>query len=45
MKVLIKHFKDCGLAQEAMLRTQRSRPFPKYEKWLNFGILDKGGTP
>ena len=43
MKVLIKHFKERGLAPETMLRTQRSRPFPKPEKWLIFGILAKGG--
>ena len=42
-KVLIKHFKESGLAQDAMLRTQRSRPFPKIVKGLNFGILAKGG--
>ena len=43
MKVLTKHFKENGLAPETMLRTQRSRPFPKDEKWLTFGILAKGG--
>ena len=43
MKVLIKHFRESGLVPETMLRTQRRRPFPKPEKWLNFGILDKGG--
>ena len=43
MIVLIKHFKESGLAPEAMLRTQRSRPFPKPEKWLIFGSLAKGG--
>ena len=42
MKVLIKHFKESGLAPETMLRTQRSRQFPKPEKWLVFGILAKG---
>ena len=42
MKVLTKHFKESGLAPETMLRTQRSRPFPKDEKWLTFGILAKG---
>ena len=42
MKVLIKHFKKSGLSPETMLRTQRSRPFPKPEKWLIFGILTKG---
>ena len=31
------------LAPETMLRTQRSRPFPKPENWLIFGILAKGG--
>ena len=45
MKVLTKHFKESGLALETMLRTQRSSPFPKVEKWLIFGILAKGGTP
>ena len=39
MKVLIKHFKESSLAPETMLRTQRSRPFPKLENWLIFGIL------
>ena len=43
MKVLIKHFKESGLALETMLHTQRSRPFPKPGKWLIFGILVKGG--
>ena len=43
MKVLINHFKESGLAPETMLRTQRSRPFPKLEKLLIFGILAKGG--
>ena len=43
MKVLIKHFKESGLAPETMLRTQRSRHFPKLEKLLIFGILAKGG--
>ena len=43
MKVLIKHFKESGLAPETMLRTQRSRPFHKPEKWLNCDILAKGG--
>ena len=43
MKVLIKHFKESGLAPETMLRTQRSRPFPKPEKSLIFGVLTKGG--
>ena len=43
MRVLIKHFKESGLAPETMLRTQRSRLFPKSEKWLLFGILGKGG--
>ena len=42
MKVLIKQFKESGLFPETMLRTQRSRPFPKPEKWLIFGILTKG---
>ena len=44
MKVLIKHFKESGLDPETMLRTQRSRLFPKPEKWLIFGILSKGGS-
>ena len=39
----MKQFKESGLAPETMLRTQRSRPFPKLEKWLIFGILNKGG--
>ena len=43
MKVLIKHFKESGLSPEAILRTQRSRPFLKIEKWLFFGILENGG--
>ena len=43
MKVLIKHFKESGLAPETMLRTERSRPFPKPENWLIFAILAKGG--
>ena len=43
MKILIKQFKESGLAPETMLRTQRSRPFPKPEKWLIFGNLAKGG--
>ena len=43
MKFLIKHFKESGLAPETMLRTQRSRPFPKPEKWLIFSNLAKGG--
>ena len=42
-KVLIKHFKESGLAPETMLHTQRSRPFPKAEKWRIFGILAKKG--
>ena len=40
---LIKHFKEKGLVPETMLCTQRSRPFPKLEKWLIFCILAKGG--
>ena len=32
-----------GFAPETILRTQRSRPFPKLEKWLIFCILAKGG--
>ena len=43
MKVLIKHFKESGLAPETMMRTQGSRPFPKPENWLIFGILAKRG--
>ena len=43
MKVLIKHFKESDLTPEAMLRMQRSRPFPKPEKWLFFCISAKGG--
>ena len=39
----MKQFKESGLAPETMLRMQRSRPFPKAENWLNFGILAKGG--
>ena len=42
MKVLIKQFNESGLAPETMLRTQRSRPYPRPEKWLVFGILAKG---
>ena len=42
MKVLIKHFKESDLAPETMLRTQRSRKFPKPEKLLFFGILAGG---
>ena len=43
MKVLIRHFKESGLAPETMLRTQRSRPFPKADNLLIFGILAKVG--
>ena len=43
MKVLIKQFKESGLAPEIMLRTQRNCPFLELEKWLIFGILAKGG--
>ena len=43
MKILIKHFKESGLVPKPMLRTQRSHPFPKPEKWLIFAILAKGG--
>ena len=39
----MKQFKESGLAPETMLRTQRSCPFPKLQKWLIFGILAKGG--
>ena len=38
---LIKHFKESGFAPETMLRTQRSRPLLKPEKWLIFDILAK----
>ena len=44
MKVLIKHFKESGLAPETMLGTQRSRPFSEPAKSLVFGILANGGT-
>ena len=37
------HFKEGGSAPETMLRTQRSRPFPKAAKRLKFGLLAKGG--
>ena len=43
MKVLIKLFKESTLAPEIMLRMQRSRQFPKPEKWLIFGILARWG--
>ena len=43
VKVLLKHFKESGLTPETMLRTQSSRPFPKPEKSLIFGILAKRG--
>ena len=43
MEVLIKLLKEIGFDPETMLRTQRSRPFPKPEKLLIFGILAKGG--
>ena len=43
MKILIKPFKENGLVIEAIAGTQRSRRFPKHEKWLIFGILEKGG--
>ena len=42
LKVLIKRFNESGLVPETMLRTQRSRPYPRPEKWLVFGILEKG---
>ena len=42
MKVLIKHLSESGVDPESTLRMQRSRPFPKPEKWLIFGILAKG---
>ena len=38
IKVLIKHFKENGLAPETMLRRQRSRPFAKFEKKLFFAF-------
>ena len=44
MKIRIKHLEGSGLDPETMLRTQRSRPFPKPEKWLIFGILAKGDS-
>ena len=34
------HFKKSALASETMLRTQRSRRFPKPEKSVIFGILN-----
>ena len=43
MKVLIKHFKESGLAPETMLRTQRSRPFLKPGKTAHFWHFNKGG--
>ena len=43
MKALIMHFKKSALASETMLRTQRSRRFPKPEKSVIFGILNEGG--
>ena len=42
MNVLIKHFKESGLAPETMLRTQRSRPFLKSEKLLFLAFLQRG---
>ena len=39
----MKHFKESGLAPETMMRTQRSRLFPKLENSLFFGILENGG--
>ena len=44
LRVLIKHFKESCLASKTMLRTQRSRPFPKPEQWLTFDVLAKGGS-
>ena len=43
IKVLIKHFRESGLAPETVLPTQGSRRFPKSEKLVIFGILTKGG--
>ena len=39
-----QHFKESDLAPETMLRTQRSRPFPKPEKWLIFGFIENWGA-
>ena len=36
--------KESGLVLESMLRTQRSRPFPKPEKWLIFDNIAKWGA-
>ena len=43
MKVPIKH-KESDLAPKNLLRRQRSRPFPKPEKSVIFGMLGKQGT-
>ena len=43
MKVLIKEFKESGLAPEIILRKQRSCPFSKLQKGLIFDLLAKGG--
>ena len=43
MNVLINHLRESGLAPETMVRTQRSRSFPKPENWHIFGILAMGG--
>ena len=42
MKLLIKYFKERGVAPATMLPTQRSRRFPKPKKSVSFGILGKG---
>ena len=41
MNVLIKQFKEKGLAPQTTVSTQPSRRFPKHEKSLIFGILAK----
>ena len=38
MKVLIKQFKESGLAPEIMLRTQPSCPFPKLQKLQKYYV-------
>ena len=43
MKLLIKYFKERGVASETMLPTKRSCRFPKPENWVIFGTLAKGG--
>ena len=44
MKVLIKHFKESGLAPETMLCTQRSRSFAKPEN-SSFLAFQQMGDP